>query len=186
MKPNKHKLTPTLALFLFLSAAQIVSAFYDPALGRWLNRDPIGDSGFDAIREHPTSLLVDNLNRHRFVSNNPINNNDYLGLAVPAGTCSGATPLNNDSTECDKYGDRLYLGASLKCFCQCAPNDPWSAFVRGCLRCMDEKGYSDGDAHDHCYSLADSAYPNTKPYFKLVCCFYVCNKTPGWDKINER
>jgi RHS repeat-associated protein len=174
MKPNKQ-LTSSLTLVILLAATHLASAFYDPSLGRWLNRDPIGDSGFDAIRAHASSLLVDDHNRHRFVSNNPINNNDYLGLAaVPAGTCSGATPLNNDSAECDKYGDRTYLGAKLKCFCQCAANDPWSTFVRGCLRCMDENGYSDGDAHDHCYSLADSAYPGTKPTFKLACCFYLC------------
>jgi RHS repeat-associated protein len=45
MKTFIAKLTTSLALFLFLSAAQIASAFYDPSLGRWLNRDPIGEKG---------------------------------------------------------------------------------------------------------------------------------------------
>jgi RHS repeat-associated protein len=181
MKLIKNKFTSSLIISVFLCAAQLVSAFYDPSLGRWINRDPIGDSGFDAIREQATSLLVDNLNRHRLVSNNPVNNIDYMGLAaVPSGTCSGATPLNNNSAECEKYGNRTYLGASLKCFCQCPLNDPWSTFVRGCLRCMDENGYSTGDAHEHCYSLADSAYPGTKPTGKLACCFHNCLP---WDDI---
>ena len=40
--------------------------FYDPALGRWLNRDPIGEQG--------------GLNLYGFVGNNGINRFDYLGM----------------------------------------------------------------------------------------------------------
>ena len=101
MKPFKLKLAATFTALILLSAGQLASAFYDPCLGRWVNRDPLGESGFDVIRAHSSSVLIDDHNLHRLVSNNPINNNDYMGLAaVPSGTCSGATPLNNNSAEC--------------------------------------------------------------------------------------
>ncbi len=40
--------------------------YYDPAAGRWLNRDPLGEEG--------------GLNQYGFVGNDPLNSNDYLGL----------------------------------------------------------------------------------------------------------
>ena len=40
--------------------------FYSPQLGRWLNRDPIGESG--------------GLNLYGFIENNALNTSDYLGL----------------------------------------------------------------------------------------------------------
>jgi hypothetical protein len=107
---------------------------------------------------------------------------DYLGLAtVPDGTCADAPWLKKDSSECDKYGDKLYRGARLKCFCKCAPDDDWSQKVRGCLRCMEEKGYPTGDAHKHCYALADKEYK--QPKLELLKCFakcIPCEAPEGW------
>ncbi|MBC9868968.1 MAG: hypothetical protein F7O42_14040, partial [Opitutae bacterium] len=40
--------------------------YYNPSLGRFINRDPIGEAG--------------GLNLYGFVGNNPVNYNDYLGL----------------------------------------------------------------------------------------------------------
>ncbi len=52
--------------------------YYDPANGRWLNRDPISESG--------------GLNLYAFVKNNPVNTFDRLGLALYAFDGTG----NND------------------------------------------------------------------------------------------
>jgi RHS repeat-associated protein len=52
--------------------------FYNPSTGRWLNRDPVGERG--------------GLNRYGFVSNNPINRVDPLGLVEASGTVSGPSP----------------------------------------------------------------------------------------------
>lgn len=46
--------------------------FYAPAIGRWINRDPIGETG--------------GINLYGFVQNNPITNYDQLGLT----SCKGA------------------------------------------------------------------------------------------------
>jgi RHS repeat-associated protein len=43
--------------------------FYDPGLQRWINRDPIHESG--------------GLNMHAFANNSPVNLNDPFGLEVP-------------------------------------------------------------------------------------------------------
>jgi RHS repeat-associated protein len=40
--------------------------YYSPEIGRWINRDPIGERG--------------GLNQYGFISNNPLSNNDSLGL----------------------------------------------------------------------------------------------------------
>ena len=53
--------------------------FYNPEMGRWLNRDPIAERG-------GVNLLV-------FVTNSPIDNWDYLGLQKPR-TGNGNNPNN--------------------------------------------------------------------------------------------
>ena len=53
------------AVLLWLAAAPLAQAFYNPSTGRWLNRDPIGE-------------VVEN-NLYSFVRNQPISRLDYLG-----------------------------------------------------------------------------------------------------------
>jgi uncharacterized protein RhaS with RHS repeats len=53
-------------------------AFYDPTVGRFLQRDPIGESG--------------GINLYEFVLNNPINYTDPLGLTVYVGEHGAAFP----------------------------------------------------------------------------------------------
>lgn len=55
-----------LIIVCLLSLTEMASAFYDANLGRWLNRDPIGENG--------------GLNVYGFVSNSPIHRFDPLGL----------------------------------------------------------------------------------------------------------
>ena len=55
-----------LALSLLLSTVQIASAFYDPNTQRWINRDPIGETG--------------GINLSGFVANNAISHYDAVGL----------------------------------------------------------------------------------------------------------
>jgi len=150
--------------------------FLDCSTKRWLTRDPLGDAAFarSAIVTSRGATIERNL--YAFVLNDPVNHSDYFGLApVPAGTCANASPLKSDSAECNKYGNSTYMGAGQACFCSCAPDDSWSQFVRGCLRCMADSGYSTTDAHPYCYGLADSKYPNTKPRCALIWCFSLCS-----------
>jgi len=49
-------------------------------MGRWLNRDPLGEPGFEVLRRNRPSLRGDGPNSYHFVGNNPISNVDHLGL----------------------------------------------------------------------------------------------------------
>ena len=64
--------------------------FYDPNLQRWLNRDPIGEKGFETVRHivsirsrtfMPPIMGLEGPNLYAFVGNNPISNADTLGLS---------------------------------------------------------------------------------------------------------
>jgi len=54
--------------------------FYDPGLQRWINRDPLGEPGFELIRRHPPLGQPGEPNSYLFVANDPLNRVDYLGL----------------------------------------------------------------------------------------------------------
>lgn len=69
MKPEILKASWFKAALLFwLAFAPLAQAFYNPSTGKWLSRDPIGELG--------------GLNQHGFVSADPVNRLDGLGLAV--------------------------------------------------------------------------------------------------------
>ncbi len=72
-----------MVLLALLSSSHMASAYYDPGVQRWLNRDPIGETGFEELRRGvETDLVGDGLNLYAFVSNNPINSVDGLGLRM--------------------------------------------------------------------------------------------------------
>lgn len=87
-----------LAILVALAFVATASAFYNAETGRWLSRDPIGESGFtlrasvrqpsiaadvdvdSASRSRPEHAMPTELNLHGFVLNNPQNFVDLLGL----------------------------------------------------------------------------------------------------------
>ena len=162
-------------------------------LGLWLSRDPINEPGLNLlIRSQNPYNWHEERNLYGFVHNNPMDRHDALGLdciwdpniptpqlpSVPddvpdkAKECLSVPGLPSSSPECDKYGNRTYYGASLSCFCKCAGDSPWSKMVRGCLRCMDEKGIPVGDAHAYCYIAADAKH--SRPWCTLAKCLCKC------------
>jgi|GEM_PF-3094523 len=62
---------------------------YNPTLGRWLSRDPIGEEAFlrrfiEQVRvyERPRWILASRKHPYRFTDNNPIGSTDLLGLVL--------------------------------------------------------------------------------------------------------
>jgi hypothetical protein len=86
MKPIKIKLAPIL-LFLLLGVIlpHSASAYYDPGVQRWINRDPYGEPGFESLRHKGQSVLGDGPNRYLLVDNDPAGSVDADGtqLTIP-------------------------------------------------------------------------------------------------------
>jgi RHS repeat-associated protein len=75
-------------LIIFLLAATSANCFgyYNPSQGRWLSRDPIEEL---AIQRgiSPRYLTASQENLNRFVSNDPVNMFDFLGLVQEGEAC---------------------------------------------------------------------------------------------------
>lgn len=197
MKIAKQNITNIILFMAVLLVSQSASAFYDPSTGRWLSRDPIGEPGFQAIQRatcthlvaapappasrtrwitrspvlsdvHRSTEIIAGMNLYSFVKNMPTDRIDPFGLS----DCSCASPLKDDSKECDKYGDKTYAATSLKCFCKCAGNSEWSQKVRGCLSCEFDKGTDMGVAHKKCYAAAGGM--SKGPLLTLMMCLRAC------------
>jgi uncharacterized protein RhaS with RHS repeats len=86
-----------LGLLLLLAAwPHRASAYYDPGVQRWVNRDPIADAGFQVTRSRAPRAPGGKPNPHGFVGNTPVNNLDSLGLEVWGGKgVPPPAPLND-------------------------------------------------------------------------------------------
>ncbi len=85
--------------------------FYKPDLGRWVNRDPIGEQGFELLRGKVANVMGDGPNNYSFVANNSLLLIDYLGLACGPGTIGnilvpdGIPGLYNFNSCCQDHDD---------------------------------------------------------------------------------
>lgn len=85
MNSRQTNLAVALAVVTGIFGIQSASGFYDPNLGRWINRDPIGEQA--------------SINLYMYVENTPVCNVDALGLDI--------LPRNSDpdpfcADRCDK------------------------------------------------------------------------------------
>lgn len=54
--------------------------FYNPDTGRWFNRDPLSEEGFETVRFNGVDPQDSTKPQYLFVGNSPLSNVDYLGL----------------------------------------------------------------------------------------------------------
>jgi len=185
-----------LPLLLLLLYGQVTLAYYDPGLQRWINRDPLGEKGFQLALRAPATQNIDRSlqvlakvflratprkpggftaswgnNAFAFVGNGPLDHVDPLGLSRCP--CTMAAPIPDTSPACDRYGGATYPGGiSLKCFCKCAGNSAWSQQVRGWLACAFADGTDVVTAHKMCYAAAGGLLKG--PIFLLEICLNTC------------
>lgn len=77
-------LVVTAVLLSIISA----KAFYDPSIGRWVNRDPLGDIASPVNKiylDGDVGEMLEGPNLYAFVRNNPVDNADPFGLACGSG-----------------------------------------------------------------------------------------------------
>jgi RHS repeat-associated protein len=62
--------------------------FYDPNLQRWINRDPLGDAGFELARHGGDTDFENSRTAYDFVGNDPVTSIDPLGLEYGTGAAA--------------------------------------------------------------------------------------------------
>src|SRR5204863_763065 len=60
--------------------AQNAVAFYHPQTQRWINRDSLGESGFEVLRNGLSDQIGDGKNLFAYVNNEPLSRVDRFGL----------------------------------------------------------------------------------------------------------
>jgi RHS repeat-associated protein len=80
MKPETRPLLWALTLLALFSAPSLPSAYYDPGVQRWINRDPLAEGGFSRLRQTGTSRRGETVSLYCMAHNDPLNKVDPLGL----------------------------------------------------------------------------------------------------------
>ncbi len=82
---NAMRKTPLLIILLPLLTFichHTASAYYDPGVQRWINRDPVGELGFEIGSRSSVSEVTEEMNCYRFLANEPVESIDSWGLSL--------------------------------------------------------------------------------------------------------
>ena len=71
-----------LVVLALLGSLTLAKAYYDPSAQRWLNRDPLGEPGFELLKQSDERSQSDGPNLYLFVENNSVNSLDRWGNDV--------------------------------------------------------------------------------------------------------
>jgi RHS repeat-associated protein len=71
MKTQMKPMIWLVALLALLSGPHLASAYYDPGVQRWINRDPVREPGFQAVKRPNRTIRGSGLNFYLFVQNAP-------------------------------------------------------------------------------------------------------------------
>jgi hypothetical protein len=82
MKTQVSPVLWALALLALFSASNLASAYYDPGVQRWINRDPIRDSAFQSRTARHPRRADREWNLFSFLEGGPSNKRDHWGLLV--------------------------------------------------------------------------------------------------------
>jgi hypothetical protein len=123
MKIETKTMTWFLTLLALLTAPHLASAYYDPGVQRWINRDPINELGFEALpRGRGAAIMIGASHSpglFTFVGNQPVRNLDIFGLEIfippPSFPKGGAVNGENPGT----IGGIIYGN-----FPDCRPSKP--------------------------------------------------------------
>jgi RHS repeat-associated protein len=138
--------------------------FYDPNTGRWPNRDPIGELGFQTLAGNRIRRVRDG-NLYCFVGNNPLTRFDLHGLTDKDVQTIINTFLSTLKTMC---GDG-----------RCCPDIGWLQNVQACVPWSEREGCTAQAVHLYVAmypltqgGLDDKWYANTVQETTIPCLFY--------------
>ncbi len=143
--------------------------FYNPAIGRWSTRDPIGEAG--------------GINLYDFVGNNPVNFVDPWGLY-------GTNECSYYEQRCLESGGKYYCETA-KYYCNKFPKYPdpdpgrdddfegWSRCTRQCLQDCDKDKNKDQDTCPHQADPTTDEFTDLKHTSCHVECYAKCGALKG-------
>jgi RHS repeat-associated protein len=83
MNIAQNKPTPFLPLLLLLLlSGQAAPAYYDPGVQRWINRDPVEESGFRRLHGPGPASESEEAYPYRYADNDPLYHTDAFGLMI--------------------------------------------------------------------------------------------------------
>jgi uncharacterized protein RhaS with RHS repeats len=100
MKTQMKRLLGLVTLLALFSAPHLASAYYDPGVQRWINRDPIEEGG--------------GLNLYQFLANDAVSETDSWGLLVPPPPVVIAPPVVIVTAPIE-VGVCVYAGVAYAC-----------------------------------------------------------------------
>ena len=111
MKIKMKRLLGFLTLLALFSVPRLASAYYDPGVQRWINRDPLGESGFERLRKRLDGPWPAYMNDCFYVANAPMDFIDALGL-VPSEVSKCVEDANQAFASCKCIVKETYLDSA--------------------------------------------------------------------------
>jgi len=143
MKTQIRPLLWSLALLALFSTPRLASAYYDPGVQRWINRDPLADVSADSLPAMNQGVSVtlweqeEGANLYAFVRNNPATNLDKEGRdpITPAEMISPPAAGGARCTRCTITGYTIYkspYGTPIRraCHYECSGGDDSVTWTR--------------------------------------------------------
>ena len=183
---------------------------YDPETGRWLNRDPLGEPGFELLTgaSQPTRAEEENddaegdnsftpsenLNLYRFVSNDPISAFDALGLwelrCRPLQGVGRVTGQKHCWIECDgkSYSLLNKNGTATKVIDDPADKGKGSVVASGSGNCACIQKHFNENNQTYSYDK-DQCNSNYYAHQLLRCCGISVSRPSGgygWDDCDDK
>ena len=145
MRTTFNRITQSFLLCGAIFLVESASAFYDSGIGRWINRDPIGD----VFREPSVQIeTMEGPSLYAFVGNDPIRKIDAVGLKKIYGNWCGPDWTGGKKGEYDPNSgpyappiDALDSACEIhdKCYFNCRQSSPCDAGARSkCFRNCDK------------------------------------------------
>ncbi len=163
--------------------------WYAPIMQRWVNRDPLGEAGFEVLRQGRASVLGDGPNLYEFIRNQAINSFDPQGLDVQWDPNIPTPQIPGGSTDYTPDGQVVLDASCTKPIFSIRDKDPdydwkWRPLPSGENRIIDGIGWWGPDGRQHgfkipngnkCTIRCDSqGYPTGQPDCKKIPFFPKC------------
>ena len=131
-----------MAVLLWLAAASLAQAFYNPNVGKWLNRDPSGEGGGENLYAAVYNALIDDIDpfglaacksNYRWIVHPPLRDRDLqspqtitVHTTVTIGTSSSS--ISRSATYSGLWGLTITQPSTVGGHCCCVAENTWKPY----------------------------------------------------------